>query len=91
MATVPDHLVPTNGVSDAAVRFAGYEARGRAMIVHFEFSQGDRVVGTFSFTIDPAPSIDSALALARQKMNDALRQMLYENELSWRVYLKRSS
>ena len=91
MATIPDHLAPTNGVSDAAMRFAGYDARGRATIVRFEISQGDRVVGTFSFAIDPAPSIDYALALAHQKMNDALRQMLYENELSRRVYLKRSS
>ena len=83
MAEVPDHLAPARGVSDARIRFAGFDTiEGKSGgIFCFDIFQGDRYVGTFRFHLaSTGKGIEHIIALAHAKMNDALRQMLDENE-----------
>ena len=94
MAEVPDHLVPASRVSDARIRFAGLDTLegGGGGVFRFDLFEGDACVGTFRFEIGPTgKGIDHMVALAHQKMNDALRQMLHENELIRQAYGQRSA
>src|SRR5690242_15513811 len=77
MAEVPAHLEPRGGLSDARIRFAGFDSKDHATIVSFEISQGNRVVGSFTFELGSTNESIDHIALAHQKMNDALRQMLH--------------
>jgi hypothetical protein len=94
MVDVPDHLAPASRVSDSRIRFAGLDTLegGGGGVFRFDFFQGDVYVGTFKFEIGPTgKGIDHMVALAHQKMNDALRQMLDENETRRQAYQKRSA
>jgi len=94
MAEVPDHLAPASRVSNARVRFAGLDTlEGGGAVFRFDVFQAEKQVGTFSFEVRPSGrgNTDGLIALAHQKMNDALRQMLQENELARQAYEKRSA
>lgn len=93
MPEVAANIAPSDGVSNADIRFAGFEVEGAAAIVRFDLYQGDLRVGSFRFPVQPdeGSSIEGMIAKAHEGMNDALRQMLYRNEVLRQVYEKQAA
>lgn len=82
MAEVPDHLVPMDGLSNASIRYAGFDAAhdGGEATHRFEiFDENDEYVGTFKIETEPNVhnSIDQMVREAHQQMTTILRQLLW--------------
>ena len=93
MAEVPDHLVPTDGLTNSSVKFAGLDAlpgRNGARIRFDIFDEGQSYVATFSFDIGPRPegTIDALVAEGHRKMRDVLRQWLHGVDMMHQAYSK---
>ena len=89
-AAIKDHLVPADGISTAKIRFAGCHKHDAGSVFRFEIFQGESLVGTFQFVLPDKPdeSFEQMALKAHYMMNDALRQMLYQNEDVRKVYEK---
>lgn len=89
MPEVPDHLVPMDGLSNASIRYAGFDAAydsGDA-IHRFEiFDEAGERVGTFTIETEPNVhnSIDQMVREAHQKMTNVLRQLLWLTNATYR-------
>lgn len=96
MAEIADDLVPTDGLTNSYIRFAGLDAvpAGGAAILRFDIHDEDkRLVGTFSFPVSAQPdgTVDSMMAEGHRQMRNVLRQWLYGMDLSYRAYEERKA
>ena len=88
MAEVPDHLVPMDGLSNASIRYAGFDAAhdsGDAAHRFDIFDEDDGYVGTFKIETEPNVhnSIDQMVREAHQKMTNVLRQLLWLTNVTY--------
>jgi hypothetical protein len=88
MVDVSEHIAPMDGVSDADIKFAGFDvARRGAASMRFDLFQHDICVGTFRFMVGPTgKGIERMIAEAHTQMTNALRQMLHRNDVLRAVY-----
>lgn len=95
MPEVPDHLVPTDGLTNAKVRFAGLDLwESGEQIIRFEIDDESRHrVGTFSIEVGSrrAGNADTVIADGHAKMRDVLRQWLHEVDKMERFYRKQAA
>lgn len=82
MGEVPDHLVPTDGLTNSGVRFAGLDLlQSHEQILRFEISNENRQhVATFTIEVGRSPNGngDKVIADGHARMRDLLRQWLYQ-------------
>lgn len=91
MAEVPDHLVPTDGLTRSAIRFVGieFDRETLAPTVRFEIVYGDGMrAGTFNIQPDSkrGDSMEAMVAEAHRDLRNILRQWLYETDVYTRAY-----
>lgn len=94
MAEVPDHLVPTQGLTNSHIEFAGFDVlEGGAVLVRFAMCDEDRnYLATFNVPVSPLAeggTIDALVAEAHRRMCDVLRQWLYMTDVMRQAYEKR--
>ena len=82
MAEVPDHLVPTDGLTNANIRLAGLDTMqgGGGAIFRFDmYDEEKRYVGTFPITVDAPASggVNAMVKTAYAEMRNVLRQWIY--------------
>ena len=85
MAEIPDHLVPTDGLTNSLIRYAGLDAPSDdGDVIHrFDMFDEDRHrIGTFEIETPPADggSVDRMIGDAHRRMTDILRQWLYTTD-----------
>ncbi|MCA1476771.1 hypothetical protein [Bradyrhizobium sp. NBAIM08] len=68
MAEVPDHLDPTDGLTNAKIRFAGLDLwESGEQIIRFEIDDESRHrVGTFSIEVGSRPGATATWSFLRQ-------------------------
>lgn len=79
MAEVPDRLVPSDGLTNATLTFAGLDLTG-SNNVNLRFDIHDeqgRPVGVFTVATPKAANADLGIASGHRRMADILRQWLY--------------
>jgi len=82
MPEVPEHLVPTDGLTDSRIHFAGMDTHhndsGATMRFDIFDDRGD-FVGTFNIDVYATEkgTVDAMIANAYRKLTDMLRQWLY--------------
>jgi len=95
MAEVPDYLVPTDGLTNSSVRFAGLDTisgKNGARVKFDIFDEDEEYVATFAFDVGPQPeeTIDSIVAEAHRRMRDMIRQWLHDVDVMHRHYSKQT-
>jgi hypothetical protein len=94
MAEVPDHLVPSDGLTNSKLRFAGFDLLdGGEQIVRFElFSEQRAFIATFPVRVGRSESgnVDTVIADAHARMRSNLRQWLYEVDVMEQFYRKQA-
>ena len=93
MAEVPEYLVPTDGLTNSSVKFAGLDAiRGmNGARIRFDiFDEDQAYVATFAFDVGPQSegAIDALVAEGHRKMRDILRQWLHGVDMMHQAYSK---
>ncbi|MCP3459627.1 hypothetical protein [Bradyrhizobium sp. CCGUVB23] len=93
MATVPDHLVPQDGLTNSSVRWYRMEILHDEGMVRFFFAFTDENKQKIAdYPIDLPLSeaknggFNAMIAEAHRCMNDNLRQWLYVNDTVYRAY-----
>ncbi len=95
MAEIDDELVPMDGLTNTAIRFAGFDTMPStgAALVRFEMldEDGDRFA-TFSIEVDARAegTTDALIAEGHRQMRDVLRQWLYRVDRAYRRYSART-
>ena len=94
MAEVRDDLVPTDGLTNSFVRFAGLDTvKGSgAATLRFDIHDEDGdYLGTFPITVcvQTEGSIDSMVAEGHRQMKNVLRQWLHGMDVLHQAYSKR--
>ena len=91
MAEVPDHLVPTDGLTKSMIEYAGFDVDrttgGASHRFNMRDEEGDRV-GTFTVYTRPTAegSVDQMVAEAHRKMVNVLRQWLHVTDDLRKLY-----
>ena len=95
MPEVPDHLVPTDGLTNSKMRFCGFDLfESGEQIVKFDISDEHReYVATFRIEVGRSRdgNADKVIADGHAKMRDVLRQWLHEVDTLERIYRKRAA
>ncbi len=83
MAEVPDHLVPTDGLTNSRIHFAGVDTdeMGPGVTLRFVIrNEQDDPVGEIKIPVEPATegTVDEMIAEGFVRLTDMLRQWLYE-------------
>lgn len=91
MPAVPEHLVPTDGLTDSLIKYAGLDTwpKGGGATHRFDiYDEKKEFVGTFSIDVGPEDrgSVDEQIAEAHRRMVDALRQWLYITDKMRQAY-----
>lgn len=90
MTEVPDHLVPTDGLTNSKMRFSGLDLlESGEQLLRFDISNEIRQpVATFTIEVGRSPdgNADKVIADGHAKMRDILRQWLYEIDTLERFY-----
>lgn len=91
MPEVPDHLVPTDGLTDSYIRFAGMDTHegDSGATMNFEiYDENGVFIGTIG--IDAYASekgtVDAMIASAYRRLTDMLRQWLYSADKTREAY-----
>jgi hypothetical protein len=94
MAQVPDHLVPTDGLTDARIRFSSLDVHQEGGAdVHFGlYDEDENHLADFVIYVEPTDdgSIDRLVAEAHRRMCDVLRQWLYMTDKMRQAHEERS-
>lgn len=91
MAEVPDHLVPTDGLTNSLIKYGGLDTlpSGGGAIHRFDIYNEERKF-VASFEIETGPtgrgSVDGMIAEAHRRMVDVLRQWLHLTEEMRQAY-----
>ena len=93
MAEVPDHLVPTDGLTNSVIRYAGldtFEGGGGAIHRFNIYDENREYVSTFEIETQPTGkgSADAMIERAHKQMVDVLRQWLHTTEKMRQEYEK---
>jgi hypothetical protein len=95
MAQIADHLVPTDGLTDAHIRFSSLEIHEEGGAdVHFSlYDDDENHLTDFVIYVEPAEyaSMDRLVAEAHRRMCDVLRQWLYVTDKMRQHYEKQSA
>lgn len=90
MAEVPDHMVPTDGLTNSTLLLAGIDSlEGSGGSLRFDIRDETGVyVGTFTVDVRPQPegTTDALIAKGHEMMRDVLRQWLHTTEMARRHY-----
>ena len=94
MAEVPDHLVPTDGLTNSRIHFAGVDTdeMGPGVTLRFEIrDEEDDLVGVIKIPVELATegTVDAMIAEGFVRLADMLRQWLYEADEHRQAYGKR--
>jgi hypothetical protein len=95
MANVPDHLVPSDGLTNSNLRFAGFNLlEDGTQIVRFEIKNEHReFVASYNIEVGRTPkgNADTVIADGHAHMRDVLRQWLYEIDKLEQHYRKQAN
>jgi len=95
MVEVPEHLVPTDGLTDSSIALAGIDLIGGGAIkARFDIRDENQVyIGTFTIPVHPRGqdgTTDQMIAEAYRSMTDVLRQWIHGVDMLRKVYEGRS-
>ncbi|MEG3145875.1 hypothetical protein U1839_14535 [Sphingomonas sp. RT2P30] len=93
MPEVPEHLVPTDGLTNSFIRFGGLDTTPDSGFANMRFDIYDEQGGylaTFNIPIAPNErgSVDMMIADAHREMTNVLRQWIYEVDTLRMAYEK---
>ena len=93
MPDVPEHLVPTDGLTDSLLKYAGFDTfpMGGGGSHRFDFyDEAKAYIGTFKIEVQPTGhgTVDGQIAEAHRRMIDALRQWLHVTDKMRQAYEK---
>jgi hypothetical protein len=96
MAEVPDHLVPTDGLTNSRIHFAGLDTdeMGPGVTLRFVIrDEQDDLVGEIKIPVEPAMegTVDAMIAEGFGRLTDMLRQWLYEADEHRQMYGRRGA
>lgn len=91
MAEVAAHLTPTDGHTNATLKFVGFDTTGEDSNATCRFDMRDEsgsFVGTLYVPVGPQsePGINPMVAAAHVKVTNILRQWLYVNDKMRQAY-----
>jgi hypothetical protein len=95
MAEVPDHLVPSDGLTNSKIRFAGFDLlEGGAQLVRFDIhNETQNFVASYAVEVGRSKggNADTVIADGHAHMRSVLRQWLYTVDKLEQFYRKQAA
>lgn len=92
---IDDNLTPTDGLTNAHVRFSEMKVAASGGSATFKFDiydEEDGYVGTFSVPVDPLPqgTVDAMIAEAHRRIRNVFRQFVYLTHKSYEAHARKA-